>query len=300
MEIYFIVNPISGRGKNEDLLREEIRKAGIEAQIYVTKDKGDAAEFAKRVITEYPDTELRLIACGGDGTINEVFSAAVKKANVSVGIYPCGSGNDLVKSLGGKERFQNVRQLVNAAVRPIDILKVGDRYSVNVVNFGFDAAVCEYVEKHRTRKGYASKTAYLKGVVSAMVRAMKNRFTVIADGEVLNPDGTGLLCTLANGQYVGSAFHCAPRAKLDDGIIEVCYIQCISRWKLLQLVGSYIKGSHLDDPRVWPVMEYRQARKVEVNAPEGFIYTLDGELIHENSLTVEVIPRALYLAVPEE
>ena len=72
--------------------------------------------------------------------------------------------------------------------------------------------------------------------------SVKNKCKVRADGEVINPDGKCLLCTLANGQYVGGSFKCAPRAKVDDGLIEVCMIKPISRLRFVKILGTYTEG----------------------------------------------------------
>ena len=67
----------------------------------------------------------------------------------------------------------------------------------------------------------------------------------------------------------------------------------------MQLIKSYSQGTHLDDPKLQDIMIYRQAKKVDVEAPEGFAYSLDGEIIYENRFTVEVVSDAINLAVPE-
>ena len=126
---------------------------------------------------------MRFIACGGDGTINEVFNGAVGQKNVSVSCYPCGSGNDFVKAFGGAELFLDIAKLITAPTRKLDLLKVGDRYSNNVVNFGFDTTVAITINKERDKTGHGGKNAYTKGVVTALIKSMNNRCTVIADGE---------------------------------------------------------------------------------------------------------------------
>ena len=128
---------------------------------------------------------------------------------------------------------------------------------------------------------------------------MKNNCTVTVDGEVLNPDGKALLCTLANGQYVGGSFRCAPRADTGDGLIDVCLLKPISRIRFVQILGPYTNGQHLDDPKMQDIVTYRRGKTIHVKAPEGFAYSLDGEIVYENDFTVEVVPHALDLAVPE-
>ena len=268
-------------------------------ELYVTQEAGDATRFVERWTEKHPGEKVRFVACGGDGTVNEVFNGAVGKPKVSISCYPSGSGNDFVKAFGGAERFMDVGKLVTAKTQKLDLLKVGKRYSNNVVNFGFDTTVAITINKEREKTGHGSKNAYTKGVVTALLTSMKNDFTVKADGEVLNPDSKALLCTLANGQYVGGSFRCAPRAKTDDGLMEVCLIKPISRLRFVKILTPYTNGQHLDDEKLKDIVVYRQARKVEVEAPEGFAYSLDGEIIYESHFTVEVAEKALDFAVPE-
>ena len=302
MKYVFIVNPRAGAENTEAKIKAAI--AGLpeseDCDVYVTKAPRDATEFVGKWCALHPDEQVRFIACGGDGTVNEVFSGAVGKQNVSVTCYPCGSGNDFVKAFGGAEKFLNIPALLRAPDRELDLLKVGDRWSDNVVNFGFDTTVAITINEERAKTGHGNKNAYTKGVVKALLTAMKNEFTVKADGETLNPDGKALLCTVANGQYVGGSFKCAPRAKTDDGLIEVCLIKPISRLRIVKILKTYTNGEHLDDPGMKDIVVYRQAKKVEITAPEGFAYSLDGEIVYEPHFTVEIAPAALKLAVPEE
>ena len=301
MKYVFIVNPHAGEANTCDKI-----KAAVEAlpqkddcEVYLTKAPGDATVFVRAWCDEHPGEKVRFIACGGDGTVNEVFSGAALRPDVSVTCYPCGSGNDFVKVFGGAEKFLDVPALIAAQDRPLDLLKVGDRWANNVVNFGFDTTVAITINEERAKTGHGNKNAYTKGVVKALLTAMKNDFTVKADGETLNPKGKALLCTVANGQYVGGSFKCAPRAKTDDGLIEVCLIHPISRLRFVKILGTYTEGKHLDDEKMKDIVVYRQAKKVEVDAPAGFAYSLDGEIVYESHFTVEIVPAAVNLAVPE-
>ena len=300
MKYVFIVNPHAGNTDRVQLIRNAIdglpEKADCE--IYPTKAPCDATAYVGKWCDEHPGEEVRFIACGGDGTVNEVFSGAVGRENVSVTCYPCGSGNDFVKAFGGADKFLSVPALLRAPTRPLDMLKAGDRYSDNGVNFGFDTTVAITINEERAKTGHGNKNAYTKGVVKALLTAMKNTFTVKADGETLNPGGKALLCTVANGQYVGGSFKCAPRAKTDDGLIEVCLIKPISRLRFVKILKPYTNGEHLDRADMKDIVVYRQAKKVEVDAPAGFAYSLDGEIIYESHFTVEIAPAAIQFAVP--
>lgn len=297
MKCYYVVNPLAGEGKAEAAIREGI--AGLDnCEVYITKAPGDATEFVRKTIEENPGQDLRFVACGGDGSINEVFTGAVGKENVSVSVYPCGSGNDFVKFFGA-ERFRNIPALASAPASGIDVLKVGDRYSFNVTNFGFDTTVATTVNTDRAKTGHGSKNSYTKGIIKALLTSMNNKCKVWADGELMNEKGRLLLCTCANGDYVGGSFKCAPRASVNDGLIEVCLVLPISRIKFVSILDTYTKGEHLDAESCKKVIVYRQAKKVHVEAPEGFAYSLDGEIIYENSFDIEVLRDSINLAVPQ-
>lgn len=299
MKYVFIMNPRAGAGTAGQTIRN-----GIEAlpekedcQIYETKGVKDATAFVKQWCADHPEEEVRFIACGGDGTLNEVINGAVGCPKASVTCYPCGSGNDFVK-VNGLETFLDIPAIVHAEAKPIDLLKVGDNYSDNVVNFGFDTTVAITVNNDRAKTGHGSKNSYTKGIVKALITSMKNTCTVKADGEVLNPKGKALLCTVANGQYVGGSFKCAPQAELDDGWMEVCLVKPISRFRFVKLLGPYTNGQHLDDPQFKDIIVYKRAKVVEVDAPEGFAYSLDGEIIYENHFKIEIVPGAVRFAAP--
>ncbi|MBQ9611627.1 MAG: YegS/Rv2252/BmrU family lipid kinase [Lachnospiraceae bacterium] len=296
----FVINPHAGVADASAQIRTAVDALPQrdQCEIYETNGNTDATVFVRNYCKEHPEQPVRFIACGGDGTLSEVFNGVIGYDNAEVSCYPCGSGNDFVKSFGGAKRFLNIPDLIAAEAEKIDMLKVGDRYSNNVVNFGFDTVVAMTVNEGRAQKGNAGKSLYTKGIIRALITSMKNRFEVRADGELLNPDGIALLCTLGNGQFVGGSFHCAPRADLHDGLVEVCLVKPISRLKFVSLIGAYVKGTHLDDPRMQNLMVYRKAKTVEVTAPEGFAYSLDGEIIHENHFIVEVVPSMVKFAAP--
>ena len=110
MKFYFIINPKAGAGTAGDALKSAIDALPEKDDciLYETKSVGDACDFVRKTCEENRGEAMRFIACGGDGTVNEVFSGAVGFENVSVSVYPCGSGNDFVKVFGGAETFLNV------------------------------------------------------------------------------------------------------------------------------------------------------------------------------------------------
>ena len=153
-----------------------------------------------------------------------------------------------------------------------------------MVNFGFDTTVAVQVQKDREKRGKGSNMAYVKGVIMALFRSMHYRGTISANGKVLNPDNEFMLCTCANGQYVGGMFKCSPKAVLDDGLIDVCIVKPVSRLKFIQLVGVYAKGEHLSNPKLNKYITYTRCTDVQIDTSEDFAYSLDGEFMQRVSI----------------
>ncbi len=301
MKHVFIINPAAGRENFytalQSLLKSQCPYADYE--LYTTRAAGDATAYIRSYCEHHADERIRFYACGGDGTLNEVVNGVVGFANASVGCYPCGSGNDFVKYYGGKKVFRNLPELLAAPEERIDLMRVNDQYAVNATHFGFDSVVAQTMMNVRRKKFIGGNNAYTTGVVAGLFKGMKNHCRVTVDGELLNPNGEILLCTVANGQYVGGAFRCAPRSLDNDGLLEVCLVHPVSHMKFLQLMSGYREGTHLEDPRFAKYIVYRRGKVIEVDAPEGFVYAVDGELVCHNRFTVEVVPQAVRFAVPK-
>ena len=301
MKHIFIINPAAGKENAFETIRARLLAGefGAEYDLYRTQCPGDATSFIRAYCEAHPEEDVRFYACGGDGTLNEVVDGAAGFPNVSVGCYPCGSGNDFVKYYGGAEPFLDLAAQAAATERRIDLIRVGNRYAINAAHFGFDSCVAKTMENVRRKKIIGGKHAYTTGVLVGLLKGMKNDCKVTVDGELLNPSGKLLLCTVCNGQYVGGSYRCAPRSRNDDGLLEVCLVKPVSRVRFVSLVKYYTAGTHLDNPKFEKILTYRRGREIEVEAPEGFVYSFDGELITQNHFTIEVAPGALRFAVPK-
>ena len=190
MKHIFVYNPMAGRDNKAaiDRLREKMRTdySHLDYEFYPTLASKDATVYVRNRCAAEPGTELRFYACGGDGTANEVLHGIVGAPNASMTCYPCGSGNDFVKYYGGADCFLDIDALVNGAETPIDIMKIGDRYALNVTNFGFDAAVAKTMIEVKPKKLIGGKNAYTTGIVKSLIDSMKCNCTVYVDGERLN------------------------------------------------------------------------------------------------------------------
>ncbi len=295
MKHVFIVNPAAGNGAVSAFVKEQI-SGRPECEIYETKGKRDATAYihSRCARSEEP---LCFVACGGDGTVNEVASGVAMNPNASMTVLPMGSGNDFVKAFGGAEHFMDVDALLRAQPRPIDILKVGDRWAVNAFHFGLDAAVAKTMNDVKAKPLIGGRNAYPTGVAKALVFNMKTWCRMEVDGEVFH-EGNMLLCTIANGQYVGGSYRCAPRSLPDDGLAEICLVKPVSRLRFLNLMNAYKAGSHLDDPRFNGMICYRRGSVIDVSGRPGFMVSLDGEIVAGESFRIEVVHGGVLFASP--
>lgn len=301
MKHIFIINPAAGWENSYEAIKEKLEALHLDETVsfYQTQAPGDATAYIREYCRKNPDEQVRFYACGGDGTLNEVVNGVVGFENASVGCYPCGSGNDFVKYYGGMRVFTDLEKLIHAPNQTIDLMRIGNKYAINVINFGFDSVVAKTMMSVRRKKLIGGKNAYTTGIVVALTKAMKNPCRVYVDGKLLNTNGKILLCTVSNGQYVGGSFRCAPRSRNNDGFLEVCLVTPVSRLTFLSLMPDYTNGTHLDNPKFDKYVEYCRAKSVRVEAPKGFICTVDGELVEQNEFTIEIAPAAISFAVPE-
>ena len=300
---------VNGRaGSYDSAFEAKINEAfkGLDFEIYKTTGPRSVIPFLKEYLGKAKDT-VRIYACGGDGTIHEVVNGVVGFDNAEVAIIATGTGNDFIKIYGGKEKFEDFKPMIEGKAQPIDISELrgegvdGPMYSVNVINFGFDAivgAMGNYYKEHGLPKGTKPGTNPYDYALKhdAMKHGRFNDIEVYADGEKLNEKQI-LLATLAQGQYVGGQFRCAPKSKNNDGLIDVCVLKTMTFLGLGMIIGTYTRGGHLDKPRKKIV--YRQAKEIKMVSPKDFDVCVDGEMIKGNNFTVKVLPGAVRLVIPE-
>lgn len=300
MKHIFIINPASGKENLTEKLTQQIQSTerASECEIYITKGPGDATDYIKAYCSEHQEP-VRFYACGGDGTLHEAVNGVAPFPFAAVGCIPCGSGNDFVKYYDHKDAFLDVQSQINGQEHSIDLIRVGDRYAINAVHFGLDSCVANLIIQNRRKKIIGGKHVYLSSVIISMFVGLKHKCRIEADGEPMTTKEFITLCTIANGQYVGGSYHCAPRSINDDGLLEVCSIDQVSLFTFLRICFAYRAGKHFEDPRFKSILNYKRAKKVHVTAPEGFVYSMDGEVIQANDFTVEVVPQAIKFIVPQ-
>ncbi len=300
MKHIFIVNPAAGACDSTSHVHKVLEnlKEKIDYTVYTTRCRADATKYIKSVL-ESTTEECRFYACGGDGTLNEVVNGVVGFENASVAVFPCGSGNDYIKYYGTAKDFTDIESLIYAPETKVDVLKVCGKYAINAVHFGLDSFVLKTMLKVRRYPILGGKNAYTTGVITAFIGGMKTECELFADDEKIGGDKL-LLCTIANGKYVGGAYKCAPNSVNDDALAEVCQVRPVSRFTFLKLMNAYKLGEHLTDPRFNNYINYKRAGKIRITSQKGIYISIDGELEHIKDCTVEIVPQAVRFAVPQK
>ncbi len=298
MKYYFIVNPAAGTRSAEQELRAALAARGgaEEYEVYVTRGPGDAAHYLEQLRKREPGP-LRVIACGGDGTLNQVANAVLGMRDVAVGCYASGSGNDYIRYYGETKDFLDLGRLFAAREQRVDLMSVNGRIAVNMVHFGFDTKVVLWMERLRRLPLIGGKRAYFGGVAGALLSPMGTACELRADGELMH-EGKLLLATLGCGRYVGGGYRCAPRSDNTDGLMEVCLAEPLSRLRFLRLMNYYREGTHLDEPGLKDVIRYRRAARVSLRFPSDTGILLDGEMMQVRETEVSLLPGALSFLVP--
>ena len=312
MKIIFVINPKAGKGKGIDKLTEKIRsasdKTGIKADIYMTEAAGDAEAFADLMgkETEASGEEVRLIACGGDGTLNEVLNGAIKYENLTVGVVPIGTGNDFCRNFPDDGDFLDMEAQLTGKVIKSDAIRYSGlmagkeqtRYCANMFNIGFDCNVVDLTAKLKTYPLIAGSFAYLLGVAITFIKKKGAKLRVELDGEVIE-DGSLLLTTIANGGFCGGGVHSSPYASVTDGIMDVNVIYNVSRWQFLKKFPYYAKGTHMELPGISDIIYAGTCRKARITPLDGTMrLCTDGEIVDAGTIDFEIVPEAFNLLVP--
>lgn len=236
-----------------------------------------------------------VVAVGGDGTINEVVNGIASTGafpDAALALLPTGSGNDLCRTLGiSGDPLSMVLSLSSGDYRMLDVGVMEDRYFLNICGVGFDAEVANAVNQgFRWLKG---TWAYLAGVLKTLMSFRPLPLDLTLDGYHLQLKG--LMVAVANGAFFGSGIKIAPRAKIDDGLFDVCVVGELGRLELLRLLPLTYSGRHEGHPSV----HFFRAREVTVSSPERRLYIQgDGELLGETPVAFHLKKQAIRVLVP--
>jgi lipid kinase YegS len=282
---------LNGKAAGNDALRsaiEQQRTVGHNIELRVTREKGDARRFA----TEASQADL-LIAAGGDGTLNEVVHGLMdlsQAARPALGVVPLGTANDFATGCGiPRDPEQALALCMQGQGVPIDIGKANEHWFLNAASAGFGAEVTATTPPELKRLlGHAAYTV-MGAILAVNVRRYHGKLT-LPDGEI---SGSGPIAIVGNGRQTGGGVQVAPRARIDDGLLDVLVVRQIPATALLTAARELQELSSDGE-----YISYWQTPWAEVYPEEAIPVNLDGEPVQFSSVRYEAVPGAIRLIVP--
>ena len=299
MRYVFIVNPVAGK-KNPynsvfPLVQEYFRQTGLEYTCHITNQPKQATELTRQQAAR--GDAVRVYAVGGDGTLSEVASGAIGMENVEIGVFPCGSGNDYIKTFGSIENFLSPEKQLNAKSRWVDMIESEGHFSINVCSMGTDAKVAYEMVKFKNIPYLSGPTAYNLAVVKVLLGKLGDHLKVTIDGEKVFEDDY-LFALAGSGRYYGGGYCGAPQALPDDGLLDFILIRKPSLLQIPSLVKIYKSGEHLESPLFKGILTFCRGREMQVNATKPLIANYDGECHTVDHVNFKVVPKSVRFLVP--
>ena len=278
---HIIVNPTGGKGKTLKALgkvEELLKKNGAEYTIHKTEYAGHATEIA-RELSQAPDTKI--IAMGGDGSFHEVLCGIDNFDNVTLGLIACGSGNDFIKKSGHSTKIEEaVATILKDNPSYVDYMELGKYRCLNVGGGGMDVDVLLKYAQCKTLKG---KAAYYYSLFYTLCHTRFHHLRITADG--VTKDTSVFMIGIGNGGFIGGGIPICPNAVVDDGLLNVGYVSEMKKSKILFRLFKFLKGKHVGTD--WGG-EYT-AKKITIEALDDSRFELDGEIIDDTKLDIEVV-----------
>lgn len=298
--VHVILNPTSGTGKGRKLRSEveyELSRRGLQVTLEETGGRGHAVELARAAALRGVQ---KVVAAGGDGTVHEVVNGLLQARTAGVrnipplGIVPIGTGNDFIKSVnGGTDRQLAYQVVAHGAVRHYDLGLVtwdgGSEYFMNGVGTGIDVEVLRQITKIRQLPGVVS---YLVGLIRALRRFRPLPVRLRLDGEAW--EERVMIAAVGNGFCLAGGFRLFPHARPDDGHLDICIIQRVNLFQIMELLPRILLGRHAGHHRV--LMRPVESVELEIEDVRPIVFQVDGELREPKSadrLEIEIVRKVL-------
>jgi lipid kinase YegS len=287
-KVHLILN---GKVVGNDALRAAVsrqREIGHCIEVRVTWEKGDARQF----VSEAGQMDL-LIAAGGDGTLNEVVHGLMDlsiNARPILGVVPLGTANDFATGCDiPRDPEKALALCMKAEAVAIDVGKANERWFLNAASAGFGAQITATSSPDLKRLLGSAAYTVMGAILAINVRQYHGRVT-LPDREIT---GSGSVAIIGNGRQTGGGVQVAPRAFIDDGLLDVLVIRQIPATALLTAARELQQLSPDGE-----YISYWQTPWVEVHPEEMIPVNLDGEPAEFSSVRYEAVSRAIRVIVP--
>jgi lipid kinase YegS len=282
---------LNGKAAGNDAFRTAIVQqwaVGHRIKVRVTRKEGDARRFA----AEAGDADL-LIVAGGDGTLNELVHGLMdlpKAARPALGVLPLGTANDFASGCGiPRDPEQALALCLEGQPVAIDVGKANEHWFLNAASVGFGAAVTATTPPELKRLLGPAAYTVMGAILAMNVHHYRGRLT-LPDREIT---GSGPVAIVGNGRQTGGGVQVTPRARIDDGLLDVLVVRQIPPIALLTAARELQELSADGE-----YISYQQTPWAEVYPEEAIPVNLDGEPVRFTNVRYEAVPRAIRLVVP--
>lgn len=288
--VHVIINPAAGQDSPIlSVLNRVFHPAGIDWEVFVTKQAGDAHRYARQAVAAGVDA---VAVNGGDGTVIEVASALVG-TRMPLAILPGGTANVIAAELGIPGDLAEACALANGGgggIRSIDMGQVGQRYFLIRVGVGFEAEMIAGAD--RETKQRLGVLAYALSGLQALRQPTVARYRLTLDDQEVETEG--ITCMIANAGSVGQlGLSVVSGVEVSDGLLDVIVVRKADLASLLAVAASMATGSDDVEP-----LQHWQARQVTIVSDPPQIVQIDGEVDGETPVSARVVPDALHVIVP--
>jgi len=282
---------LNGKAAGNDTLRAAVSRQqaiGHTIEVRVTSEKGDARRFA----SETGEVDL-LIAAGGDGTLNEVVHGLMdlpEAARSVLGIMPLGTANDFATGCGiPRDPEQALALCLEGRAVPVDVGKANEHWFLNAASIGFGAEITATTPPELKHLLGPAAYAVMGAILAMNVHHYRGRLT-LPNREIT---GSGPVAIVGNGRQAGGGVQVTPRARIDDGLLDVLAVRNIPAMALLTAARELQELSPDGE-----YISYWQTPWAEAHTEEAIPVNLDGEPMQFSNVRYEAVPRAIRLIVP--
>lgn len=295
MDHLFIINPAAGKKDSTETLERLLERLPFPRKIVHTAREGDARRMTEAAAAL--GKPIRIYACGGDGTLNEVVNGAAGHDFLAVTNVPMGTGNDFLKLFGPNYRsiFSNLEALAAGPQAAFDLMDCNGKLGLDVVCAGVDARIAAGVHRYKDLRFVSGIGAYLLSLTEQVIfRGLCRPLTIRAEGLDWQERQTAILC-ICNGRHYGGGFMPVPDAMPDDGVLDVLAVGEISRLTFFRLVGKYAQGLYRQYPQL--ITDWH-GQSLSFSSPREITVVVDGEVMRGTRFTVRLSPLKINFFFP--
>jgi len=272
-----------------------LRAGGVNLEVAETAAPGDGERIARE---GYARGFRKFIAVGGDGTsyeiVNGLFPRSDGNPTPDLAFLPLGTGNSFLRDFSDRGVEHGIESLLAGRSQPCDVLRLthtqGVIHYINLLSMGFSADVATM--RARRFSGWG-EVGYQLAIFICLARLRRRPFPLRVDGDEQADRRRCLFLTFSNSKFTGGTMMIAPRADINDGLIEYVRWGPIGRIGLVRNLSTLYDGTHINHP----LAERKEARRIDFELDAPIDVMVDGEVLTLHCEVLDVLPSALNVVV---